>query len=413
MTNVIPTPTQCSFCNPLGYFPATTYPTTSCTACTSLCTACTDLLTCTTCINNLVVISGACTCNSGASLFLDPTTKTCLACGTVIFNCQICNPATSPVSCTTCLTGTYPSADRLTCYPCPSICSACSSNTVCSACEAGYDLVSNACVCGSACTNCQGNSTVGLCASCTYSAFTCLSCSVGYYLTAPNTCTLCSSTWPNCAECTGVACLACTSPFIIGASGCDCNNTAGLYLSTTSTCLTCSAVISQCTTCVNSGATTCSACANGFYLANALTCSPCAGNCLTCTTNSNHCLTCLVTYIMVSPNTCDCDFANQYYYNPSTGGCSSCTALIPHCQTCTPYLTNQAQCSTCDNYYYWDAGTSSCSPCLSSCGLCTSLTVCTSCPNNLVLSQSLGMATSGLCVCDNTTTFLDTQTNTC
>lgn len=415
MANAIPTPTQCSSCNP-GYFPAAAYPTTSCTACPSLCTACSDLSTCTACVNNLTsaFIAGVCTCDSSASLFLDSATKSCLACGTVIFNCQACDPATTPVTCTTCAAGTYSSADKLTCYPCPETCSACSSSTVCSGCEPGYDLVSNACVCRSACTDCQGNSTVGLCASCTYSAFTCLSCSVGYVLTAPNTCTLCTSTWSNCAECTAVACLACNTPFMVTASGCGCNNTAGLYLTATSTnCLTCSAVIAQCTTCVNSGSTTCSGCVSGYFLADPLTCSLCAGNCMTCTTSATHCLTCLVTYVEVSPNTCDCDFANQFFYNPSTGGCSSCSALIPHCQTCTVYLVNQAQCSTCDNYYYWDAGTSSCSPCSSSCGLCSSPTVCTSCPNNLVLSQSLAMPTPGLCVCDNTTVFLSTQTNTC
>jgi hypothetical protein len=255
----------------------------------------------------------------------------------------------------------------------------------------------------------------GLCASCSYTPFTCLSCVVGYQLSG-SSCLACNLTWPSCTECSSSACLGCQSPFIIQSSGCACNNTAGLYLSLDSTqCLTCSSIIPQCTTCTPIS-TTCTACSAGYYISSSTSCAACSGNCQTCNITATTCLTCLVTYSMVLANTCACDNAGGYFYDPGTTGCNHCPFIIPNCQTCVSNLVSTAQCSLCVSLYFWNTSTSTCDPCSSSCSSCSNLLVCTSCPNGLALSETIGWTVSGLCVCDNTTlplTYYDIQSGSC
>jgi proprotein convertase subtilisin/kexin type 5 len=130
-TNTIPTPTQCLTCNPTGYFLANS----SCTACPSLCVSCTGTTACTGCINNLTVLStGMCGCDANASLFLSPTTQSCVICSSVIFECQTCAVVGSSVTCALCSAGFYQSNNSTSCSPCPATCSACSSQTVCTGC---------------------------------------------------------------------------------------------------------------------------------------------------------------------------------------------------------------------------------------------------------------------------------------
>jgi hypothetical protein len=67
--------------------------------------------------------------------------------------------------------------------------------------------------------------------------------------------------------------------------------------------------------------------------------------------------------------------------------------------------------------YFWNSGTSTCDACSPACTTCSSYSVCTACPNNLVLSESLiGYVTAGVCVCDNSTlllTYYDSASGTC
>lgn len=408
-TTTIPNPTQCTSCNSAGYFNPSAYPTTSCTACPSLCTACTASNACTFCVNNLIVLGdGSCGCNS-VSLFLDPITLNCLSCSAVIFNCQTCATSGTSVTCSTCLAGNYLSSTAYTCYPCPATCSACLNSTYCTSCETGYELSSNLCVCGTACNDCMSNST-GICSSCTYSpSFSCSSCVTGYYSSGGN-CLLCNLVWSSCTECTISTCLSCQSPFIVVSTGCACNNTAGLYKSIVgSTCLSCSSIIANCSTCSNTGSTICSSCDLGYYVSSSQVCSPCTGNCLTCSSTPSHCDSCLVTYVMVSPFTCDCNNTDGYFYDASTAGCSPCSSLLSNCLTCVLNATSQTVCSLCASTYYWDTASFSCVACSTSCNDCSSFSYCTSCQYNLI-------PVLGVCVCNNATipaVYLDTSSGTC
>ncbi len=98
-----------------------------------------------------------------------------------------------------------------------------------------------------------------------------------------------------------------------------------------------------------------------------------------------------------------------------TGGCTLCTTMIPNCQTCST-IGNSTFCATCMGSRYWSNATLTCEPCSPSCATCSSPTECTSCPNNLVLSQDALYNISGLCVCDNRTapvTYIDSNSGTC
>lgn len=148
--NTIPSATQCITCNPVGFFAASS-PSLTCTACPPLCTSCTSLTVCTGCINNLAILSGMCGCDANITLYLDPLTQLCTLCSTAVFNCQTCNSGATGLTCATCINGTYPTAGNTSCLPCPAECTACSSPTVCSACEPGFSLSGNLCVCS---TNC-------------------------------------------------------------------------------------------------------------------------------------------------------------------------------------------------------------------------------------------------------------------
>jgi hypothetical protein len=183
--------------------------------------------------------------------------------------------------------------------------------------------------------------------------------------------------------------MACASTFTLASFGCLCDNSAGYYLSVnTLSCQPCSTVISNCQTCANAGpttTTTCSVAAPGYYVSGLQSCLPCGGACLTCSTTSTHCITCLVSYAMLTPNNCGCNNTANLYYNPSTAGCTLCTTIIPDCQTCST-LGNATTCTLCLGNFYWNNGTSTCDACSPSCTTCSSPTVCTGCPNNLVLS---------------------------
>ena len=412
--NTNPLGSTCQTCSS-GFF-AASLPSLTCTACPSLCLTCSSSTNCLTCVNNLTIISGLCGCDVTASLYLNPTTLTCELCSNSIFGCQVCTATTAGTTCATANSGFYVASGGTACLPCPPTCATCTSNSACQTCNAGYNLSlsSGLCICDTACTSCLSNNN-NTCSLCNASN-ACLECAAGYF--NPPNCSSCTNFDPNCVGCSSSGCTACANTFVLTASGCICDNSAGSYLSIdTHSCQPCSTVIPYCQTCTNTGpTTTCSVAVSGYYVSASQTCSPCGGTCLTCSTTSTNCLTCLVTYTLMSPNNCDCNNTANLYYDPSTTGCSLCTTIFPNCQTCSTTGTTTT-CTLCSGLYYWNSGTSTCDPCSSSCTTCSSPTVCTGCPNNLVLSQNLtGYVTAGVCVCDNSTlplTFYDTATGTC
>lgn len=76
-----------------------------------------------------------------------------------ISNCLQCNGPSSPSSCILCANGYYIDANN-SCSLCPSICTTCSSYSICSGCQPGYTL--------------SGGQTTGNCLACTTPCLTCL-----------------------------------------------------------------------------------------------------------------------------------------------------------------------------------------------------------------------------------------------
>ena len=199
----------------------------------------------------------------------------------------------SPFICQQCL-------DPANC--CSKYCSNCSGIT-CTACQQGYDLVSNLCITNSHCASLSL-----ACTECTDEGV-CLKCSDGFYL-SNNQCLPCPSTCELCSG--GAVCVSCLQ---------------GFYLSNNS-CLPCS---SSCLACQGSP-NNCTACAPALTL-NTSTCQPCPNNCNNCslTTTTITCQQC-------SP---------KYYLNASTNACQRCP---PECSVCTG--PNNCQNCTYPGMYY-------------------------------------------------------------
>jgi hypothetical protein len=124
----------------------------TCVACPPSCATCTSFLNCLTCQPTYSLISGACSC--------DPYNNevehngACTSCSALVVGCQTCNSTVEPVECTVPLPTFYVSAGVVS--TCPTGCSACLSNSSCSACIDGYSLDPVALTC----TNAQGCTTL-------------------------------------------------------------------------------------------------------------------------------------------------------------------------------------------------------------------------------------------------------------
>lgn len=297
---------------------------TSCALCPSLCTTCSSITTCLTCVSNLVVINGSCTCDSSNDSYLNTLTTTCFTCGIILSQCDICsyNSSTSLVICTSCSTG-YFLANDTTCSSCPAACLNCTNLLTCGDCVVGYQLnATNQCEC----INCSVCSAASLtnCSLCDLNGTaTCTQCIVGSYLDNSSTCQTCPIGCSTCSSST--VCLSCLSPFISSnpAGYCVCNSLVlSYYNPLTFTCDSCSAIVTNCTSCSTSNyVTTCLSCQTNEYLFNN-TCLTCPYPCTTCN-SSAVCNTCSATYVLIN-NTCTCDNSSQIFFNNMTNLCSSC-----------------------------------------------------------------------------------------
>jgi hypothetical protein len=170
-----------------GYYLDPLYPTQTFT-CPYLCSSCTSSTFCTNCFNNIMLVpitGGDCLCNDPNLPYLDSTTKTCINCQNVIYNCANCVSGAT-LTCTVCDLNYYVSIDQLSCLPCLSTCLTCTNSYSCATCESGYFLSAGLCICDSSCISC-GLSYSG----CSLCSPTCQDCLAGFYLSAPNTCTAC------------------------------------------------------------------------------------------------------------------------------------------------------------------------------------------------------------------------------
>jgi len=132
---IAPSTVGCLSCPTNGYYyiPATY----TCATCMPVCKTCLTGTTCLTCISSTLTLdlpTTTCVCTTG---FLDPITLKCLACSTLIPNCQTCsynlvyNPiAPTSIICLTANPGFY-LYDPITLIQCTSYCTACNLDTTC------------------------------------------------------------------------------------------------------------------------------------------------------------------------------------------------------------------------------------------------------------------------------------------
>lgn len=238
-------------------------------------------------------------------------------------------------SCVQCAGGFY--LNNGSCSACSSAtagCISCSQSGLCSMCEGGFYLNgANCSACAvqgcelctalspSQCINCfsgyylSGNTcqacNISGCLDCNQ-ANTCVSCQLGYFLSSPSACSLCSAVMSGCTKCTSSSvCTECQTLF---------------YLSGNS-CVPCSNALAGCAFCTN--ATACLSCNTGYYLNSSNLCSLCTSlaGCVLCTSMST------------------CTYCNSGYYL-NLGTCVSCSA-ISNCAQCT----NSSACTACISGY--------------------------------------------------------------
>lgn len=227
------------------------------------------------------------------------------------------------------LSGFY-DGNQTVCLLCPSVCTVCSSATVCSACAGGYYLRGDG-YCHSNCTDrFYPEPSTLQCTACPYDCLTCDRFSV---------------------------CLSCDAAVdrrVLNSSG-RCIPLDGYYDNLTSISVKCPPVCSTC-----SSATICSSCAEGyalrldqfcytscldsFYIDNMRTCQACPQSCLQCS-SPVYCTSCKEGYFLNLLHLCLNSCHTHYFGNQTTHLCDPC---LYECLTCTDNLT----CLTCNSSDY-------------------------------------------------------------
>lgn len=166
------------------------------------CLSCLNSTFCTACINDtyfLVAISGS---------------QLCLPCSSVMQNCQTCSNYSE---CTSCIDDSFYIATDQSCQPC-----------------SNHD---------SQCLTCSFDTNI--------SSFSCLTCSVSYFVNASNLCQSCVEVIPNCSNCTNHT--FCT----------DCVNLSYAFDYNSTSCVLCSSLFLNCLECTS---TKCTACPSNLEL---------------------------------------------------------------------------------------------------------------------------------------------------
>jgi len=247
-------------------------------------------------------------------------------------------------------------------------CGSCLNLTQCSGCLPGFSLVNSFCVKSCADrsisigvgsnSSCKPCSTIsGLCNACSFlnNSFSCNICSPVAYLLGNGTCAICSSSLPNCLQCSSSSnCNICTYPYSL----------------VNGSCISVSCNIANCLLCSITNSSICQTCASGFtYNSSTLICSPpqCSSG------------------FIVSNGACVCAPFTMLSIN-------ICVSCPNSCVTCS----NQG-CLSCSSGYYL-AFNQSCLVCAANCVSCTSI-ICTQCSNGFSLQndgicQSVGRGVS-------------------
>ena len=272
-------------------------------------------------------------------------------------------------------------------------CSLCTNNTTQVPVAPLTGAAQNACISFSPITNCATYN-AGAFAS---SAFTCATCSSGYYLsnnqcvarTVINKCVTYTPAANTCAACDSTSYLATDQlSCVVNPNGVFKCNTysnattctackAGYYL-TNNTCVLVSPTIANCST--YSNATTCSLCATGYALTNNTCAQATAQNCLTYASPS-ACASCANTYILST--TTATTGTGSSAVTTSTTSCVAATNK-PNCATIDYQSPNN--CTSCNVGYYLNNGACTQATNIANCASYASATTCAQCTGSYALS---------------------------
>lgn len=395
--------TTCTSCT-AGYYLASP----NCQPCMPVCKTCTSITSCTSCDASKGFIrdsSNMCVCPSNT--FLNPATKSCQACSTIITNCTSCAYSSTysplilvPITCTAPALGYYLVGGLP--VACGSFCDFCTSPTTCTTCSSTF---TNASICSctptleyptntspAVCDTCSN--IIEGCTSCSFTTTTlCTACNTNYYpATTPYPTSSCIACPTYCTSCTSsTVCTGCGAGMGSPVSG-ECFCTLPNYLDPVSlTCVACNLAIANCLTCAPTSPATCLTSVSGTYVsADKTQVLACPLNCATC--DSSGCISPNPGYTLTG-STLSCDTT-----------CTTClSGTITHCTLCLSGST----CGGCSNGFYLSSSTT-CYPCPTYCQQCTSTGSCLSC------SPTFNLTTSLQCTCNTTLgLYLNSTTNQC
>ena len=265
-----------------------------------------------------------------------------------------------------------------TCKPCPSDCAICylspEHNTICAFCEDGFYLTENK-KCRSCAENC-GSCTGGQLSQCRYAK------NGFYYNPSSQSIEQCRDT--SCASCTAAdVCSACKEGYYVA------NKTVGSNGMENVECEACG--IDNCLYCAQKedqikSATyiTCTLCKTGYGIVSGK-CEKCPDFCAYCHEESKECTFCESGYYLnKSTNTCQkAPIENCYslsedgsclfcesHFYLKDGACEPCKKAIEHCSYCTTKV-DSLTCLSCEIGYYLYQGTE-CRACPANCHHCNS-----------------------------------------
>ncbi|KAL4465990.1 hypothetical protein ABPG74_004227 [Tetrahymena malaccensis] len=408
----------CTNLCPSGYFQDSSSPIQKCTQCSNAsCQTCDPSLSskCLTC-SALQYKQGDTCVNTCDSNMIPNSSRICTLCSSKFIGCLLCT-LTQCLSCvnssdyldkvnnqcgSTCPLGTFKDSSGA---PSLNVCTACDQS--CKTCDQF----------STQCTSCDNNKYL--------QGATCqVSCDSNYYPNSDRKCTICSSKFPNCTQCTASSCLQCNLPyfFVEGQNNCQSQCPQGYGSITTvlnNTCKQCTN--SDCKSCQASNLGLCDSCypnSTKPYLSGTSCVNQCALNeyietstnkcvlcsakttdCDTCTETS--CKSCLTQYLDVTNGQCvsDCSLLNLKKEETPIKKCiQDCAAMdssLIYCVNCQTDPSNNKICLECENGKYLDQNVcqsscpdgkypdsnSICQQCSNKffgCNKCTS-TTCTSC----------------------------------
>lgn len=371
-----------------------------CQVCPIGCTTCTlfyylgvNKVDCTACRSTFTMtgwVIDKCECNTNQYMVTSPT-PTCYNCPTG------CSRCTSNTVCTACVQGYYMSAGL--CYQCMPVCKTCIDGVSCSSCINNLVISGTICACASPLLLAPGSLTCiscttfdAHCQTCAYSSpysasapvpIICTAAMTGYFVNAMDTTTACSTDCNVCGSTT--TCTTCAATFNKVGQNCVCSP---FFLANIlpRQCLNCSDIVPGCDVCQTPGSTTnCAACISNYYPSGGYPTSQCFVCPVTCSscTSATVCTGCYSPFVLVGS---ECLCTAPAYLNSAVDNCVACGVAIINCQTCVTALPTN--CSACDVGFSLSADGLLCYACDLNCASCDA-SGCLSCNNGYTLNGTV------------------------